>query len=347
MQEIKDSGARRQFYDKNGNKMAQRDIQEGKGAEYLLPMDIISSVYSFKREHYSDLELCPLVEEDLFFYIDKFMKLNNTDFIYHILLRFMQKEYNGSIETAIMELAVHYEKGARKYSEYNWTKGLPTHCFLDSGLRHALKYFRGDKDEPHERAFMWNLVGLLWTRRHKPELDDIFYGDDYSSEKIDEYNEKIKGESVKNVSNEISTPIIINPDEYKLEVPKDYQINVHDVLLSDNNSVKLVDDNNVELDTEVMIPYIDLEFEEGTFVPENFGNDSIIISNINGIGTLTKIDSRYYRYEKYDNNSRHLYIDRRQLSPSVNDILRDYLSQIKLESPITAVFKSWNIKYDI
>lgn len=331
--EIKDSGSRRVF-----SSGGQRDIQEGKGAEYLLPMDIISSLYSFKREHYSDLEICPLVEEELFFYIDKFMKENNTDCIYHILIRFIQKEYNGSIETAIMELSIHYEQGAKKYSEYNWTKGLPTHCFLDSALRHALKYFRGDKDEPHERAFMWNLVGLLWTKRHKPELDDIFYGDDYSSEKIDEYNEKIKGESVKNISNEVSTPNIINPDEYKLEVPKDYSIDVHDVLLSDNN---------VELDTEVMIPYIDLELEEGTFVPENFGNDSIIISNINGIGTLTKIDSRYYRYEKYDNNSHHLYIDRRQLSPSVNDILRDYLSQIKLESPITAVFKSWNIKYDI
>jgi hypothetical protein len=32
---------------------------------------------------------------------------------------------------------------------------------------------RGDEDEPHDRAFVWNLVGAIWTMENKPEFNDI------------------------------------------------------------------------------------------------------------------------------------------------------------------------------
>jgi hypothetical protein len=47
------------------------------------------------------------------------------------------------------------------------------HIFIDSGVRHYLKYLRGDKDEPHDRAFIWNMLGAIWTHENKPELIDL------------------------------------------------------------------------------------------------------------------------------------------------------------------------------
>jgi hypothetical protein len=52
-------------------------------------------------------------------------------------------------------------------------KGIPLHCYIDSGVRHYLKFKRGDDDEPHGRAFVWNILGALWTQENKPELIDL------------------------------------------------------------------------------------------------------------------------------------------------------------------------------
>lgn len=57
--------------------------------------------------------------------------------------------------------------------ENNWQKGIPVHCYIDSALRHFLKFVRGDRDEPHDRAFVWNLLCCAWTMKHIPELDDF------------------------------------------------------------------------------------------------------------------------------------------------------------------------------
>ena len=57
--------------------------------------------------------------------------------------------------------------------ERNWEKGIPCHCYVDSGVRHLLKCRRGDTDERHDRAFLWNMFGLLWTLENRPELNDL------------------------------------------------------------------------------------------------------------------------------------------------------------------------------
>lgn len=36
-----------------------------------------------------------------------------------------------------------------------------------------MKFMRGDDDEPHNRAFLWNLLGAIWTHDNKPELKDL------------------------------------------------------------------------------------------------------------------------------------------------------------------------------
>lgn len=73
----------------------------------------------------------------------------------------------------LLRLAKHYERGAERYGEYNWQKGIPCHSFVDSALRHMLKYMDGWTDEDHLIAAIWNLCGLAWTEEKLPELMDI------------------------------------------------------------------------------------------------------------------------------------------------------------------------------
>lgn len=73
----------------------------------------------------------------------------------------------------LLRLAKHYEKGALKYEERNWEKGIPAHSFADSAFRHLVKYLDGYTDEDHLIAAIWNLCGLAWTEEKRPDLLDI------------------------------------------------------------------------------------------------------------------------------------------------------------------------------
>ena len=73
----------------------------------------------------------------------------------------------------LLRLAKHYERGAERYGDYNWKQGIPCHSFVDSALRHMLKYMDGWTDEDHLIAAIWNLCGLAWTEEKMPELMDI------------------------------------------------------------------------------------------------------------------------------------------------------------------------------
>lgn len=149
MSTIKDSGSRREF--ETG---AVRDIQEGKGRCDLMPLDVISKIESndeilWKIARFQDTgEVCLL--ESIITFSD----------IFH------------DRQTMYLEVSKHFEEGAKKYGECNWQKGIPTHCYIDSAVRHYLKHLRGDKDEPHDRAFVWNILCCIWTCIHKPELND-------------------------------------------------------------------------------------------------------------------------------------------------------------------------------
>lgn len=58
----------------------------------------------------------------------------------------------------ITALAVHFEKGARKYEERNWEKGISVHEYIDSGIRHTFQFLQGLDDENHLISAIWNLV---------------------------------------------------------------------------------------------------------------------------------------------------------------------------------------------
>lgn len=142
---IKDSGNRSSF--ETG---AVRDIQEGKGRPTLMPLQVVSRL------------LGKQTGDPIFQAIAAFTATGETRYLYTALLKFVIVAYGGEPETMILEAAIHFEEGAKKYGENNWQKGLPVDCYLDSAIRHYLKYRRGDKDENHDRAFVWNLMCCIW-----------------------------------------------------------------------------------------------------------------------------------------------------------------------------------------
>jgi hypothetical protein len=76
---------------------------------------------------------------------------------------------------AIARVAKIFEAGAAKYADRNWEKGIPTHRFIDSGLRHAFKHLAGHKDEDHLAMAAWNFLCLIqtehWIRKGKLPTD--------------------------------------------------------------------------------------------------------------------------------------------------------------------------------
>jgi len=53
---------------------------------------------------------------------------------------------------ALTRLAKHYENGAKKYCDRNWEKGMPLSRYLDSAMRHLVKYLGGSREEDHLAA---------------------------------------------------------------------------------------------------------------------------------------------------------------------------------------------------
>lgn len=158
MSEILDSGTRREFA--SG---AVRDVQEGKGRCDLLPLDIVANLVMGVDEPVDPILLS----------IESFVRTGDTHELLLAIHTFCTERLGCDVYTALLEVAKHYEEGAKKYAPRNWEKGIDLHCYIDSGVRHYLKFRRGDTDEPHDRAFIWNMLGAVWTYKHKPELIDL------------------------------------------------------------------------------------------------------------------------------------------------------------------------------
>lgn len=154
---IKDSGKRTEFA--TG---AVRDMHEvngeTKGRCDLLPLNIVADLFVD-------------VERDLFMGIHFFQKTGNISYLYEVLEKFAEYYFDNT-KTMLLELAKHFEEGAKKYSEGNWMLGIPAKNYIDSAVRHLLKFLRCDKDERHDRAFCWNIMCCIWTCKFMPELNE-------------------------------------------------------------------------------------------------------------------------------------------------------------------------------
>lgn len=159
---ILDSGERRAF-----TSGAVRDIQEGKGRCDLLPLNEVSLIIG----HNAKLQYDPIVR-----YLAKFTEATEKGERINLLLDVLEifaGANDWDYPTMILEVSKHFEEGAKKYGEHNWQKGIPTHCYLDSAVRHLLKWERHDADENHANAFVWNILCMMWTINHRPDFDDL------------------------------------------------------------------------------------------------------------------------------------------------------------------------------
>lgn len=139
---INDSGTRREF--ESG---AVRDCAEGKGRCDLMPLDVVAYV----------------IDDDILDDIAAFIDTGIGLFLRNALERFA-KVYD-SVYDMMLEVSIHFEDGAKKYGEYNWQKGIPESSYIDSAVRHYLKFRAGMDDERHDRAFVWNILCLMWQHR--------------------------------------------------------------------------------------------------------------------------------------------------------------------------------------
>ena len=163
MGNIKDSGDRTKF--ETG---AVRDMREGKGRCDLLPLRVVSGLFTNRKDN------------DIFTRIHQFQTTSDVTYL-KIVLDYFNKQRGWNIYTMLLEVAKHFEEGAKKYGESNWQKGIPVRCYIDSAVRHYLKWLRGDKDEPHDRAFCWNILCAMWTCENKAELNNYRKEDENAS----------------------------------------------------------------------------------------------------------------------------------------------------------------------
>ena len=151
---ILDSGLRTQF--ENGG---MREIdEESKGR-----CDLVYNLFMYD------------LTNDLFFYnMEMFIRTGDFSYIKENAARVIDKYY-ASWQDAYLDLSKHYARGIKKYSDRNMEKGLPFHSMVDSALRHYVKLTRGDDDENHKAACLWNLFTLAYMVDNKSEMNDLPY----------------------------------------------------------------------------------------------------------------------------------------------------------------------------
>lgn len=159
---IKDSGQRREF--PSG---AVRDMSDSennpKGRCDLIPTQVMARCLA---------DTCLM-------HIAFFMEDYKTEHLYDALECFSDKYYD-CMETMFLEVAIHFFQGCEKYGEDNWRKGIPEKFYIDSTIRHYLKMTRGDTDEPHDRAFVWNLLCCIWEVDYHGKTVERLVSDDVS-----------------------------------------------------------------------------------------------------------------------------------------------------------------------
>lgn len=143
-----DSGHRAEF--ESG---AVRDAREGKGRCDLLPLPQIAELFHDDR---------------FLMMIDAFEQYKDAELLKWAVVELVDMHYDGNMCTAILDLSVHFENGAKKYAPSNWAKGIPLRCYIDSCIRHYIKFLRGDVDENHLMAALWNVVCGWWTAVNIP-----------------------------------------------------------------------------------------------------------------------------------------------------------------------------------
>ncbi len=153
---ILDSGSRTEF--ESG---AVRDIKTDVGRCDLMPLKIVSMLLKENKDF------------AILTFLEMYIYTGKPHSLFEALRLFITHCIKTDLYSAMLDVSTHYRAGCEKYGERNWEKGIPLHSYIDSATRHYLKYRRGDTDERHDLAFMWNILCCLWTHENKPEYIDL------------------------------------------------------------------------------------------------------------------------------------------------------------------------------
>ena len=58
-------------------------------------------------------------------------------------------------------LGEHLRKGAIKYAEWNWAKGIPNSRCYESAMRHLMQFAQGAVNEDHLSAAAFNIMAII------------------------------------------------------------------------------------------------------------------------------------------------------------------------------------------
>lgn len=142
---------------------AVRNSQEDKGRFDLVPLDVIADIMEMNGVR---IEYANVLRK-----IERYKETKDAMYLEDAILWFCKAE-NMSFYDMLHEVSMHYKICLKDYPEDNWKQGIPLKSYLSSGTRHLCKHIYGHEDEPHHRGFIWNILGALWTIKHKPELID-------------------------------------------------------------------------------------------------------------------------------------------------------------------------------
>ncbi|MFZ7134356.1 MAG: dATP/dGTP diphosphohydrolase domain-containing protein [Eubacteriales bacterium] len=73
---------------------------------------------------------------------------------------------------ALERVAIHYTKGAKKYGDDNWKKGVPDKRLRRSLLRHTIQELLGQTDEDHKAAIVFNALALIYNEEMGISIQD-------------------------------------------------------------------------------------------------------------------------------------------------------------------------------
>jgi len=166
MSKLVDGGERTDF-----GTGAVREPTTGKGRCDLLQLKEIGQFYlMFDNDRYL---------ADIFIMLEAFIYKHDVNDLYTAISAFAFYT-EKSVEELWMMDALQMEDGANKYAARNWEHGIPTSRYIDSAVRHLLKYIQYKNsngklwnDEPHDRAFVWNIMCAAWNMNHRLDLDNL------------------------------------------------------------------------------------------------------------------------------------------------------------------------------
>jgi len=82
--------------------------------------------------------------------------------------------YDLISSVGLRRLAETYAEGAKKYSDHNWRKGIPSSECMNHAQRHLNIYLSGDRSEDHLAHAAWNLFTIMDNEENLPEMMDFW-----------------------------------------------------------------------------------------------------------------------------------------------------------------------------